>query len=172
MSRRETRYIKLAKTLLKVLGKCRIPKHFSKFSNKLYRSWQHSVLLVLRQHDSEENHKLRMEELKAKSIRPARNKELPVWRTKGKYRKQMKKGYSLKKYHQRSKIENPAGFSICKHSQCLRKRDSIRSNKRTIRRLPELPPGRNVKQRIHPQTNRLQHPPNSQSSYSTTKGFY
>ena len=256
MSKRETRYIKLAKTLLKVLGKCRVPRHFSKFSNKLYTSWQHFVLLVLRQHenksyrrfcdwmeectnllhflglervphfttlekfakrikttllgkvlnsfisltmvekmvvgvdstgfsptrasyhyikrmgkawkrkkylkssisvelrkqviisgkvrrgpandnldlpsiirkaaeikpiklfigdrgyDSEANHKLIREELKANSIIPARNKEVPLWRTRGKYRKQMKKGYSLKEYHQRSK--NETVFSVIK----------------------------------------------------------
>ena len=63
-------------------------------------------------YDSETNHKLVREELKANSIIPARNKEIPVWKTKGKYRKQMKKGHSLKKYHQRSK--NETVFSVIK----------------------------------------------------------
>jgi hypothetical protein len=39
------------------------------------------------------------------SVIPARNESVPVWRTKGKYRKEMKRGYSKKMYHQRSKVE-------------------------------------------------------------------
>jgi hypothetical protein len=55
--------------------------------------------------DDEKNHKFLREELHAISIIPARNEDLPVWRTKGKYRKEMKRGYSKKIYHQRSKVE-------------------------------------------------------------------
>ena len=55
--------------------------------------------------DDESNHAFLREELNALSIIPARNESVPVWRTKGKYRKEMKRGYSKKTYHQRSKVE-------------------------------------------------------------------
>lgn len=55
--------------------------------------------------DDEKNHKFLREELHAISIIPARNEDVAIWRTKGKYRKEMKRGYSKKIYHQRSKVE-------------------------------------------------------------------
>ncbi|MEM3241922.1 MAG: IS5/IS1182 family transposase, partial [Conexivisphaerales archaeon] len=62
------------------------------------------------------------EELGAMSIIPARNEDVPVWRTKGRYRKEMKRGYS-KKYHQRSMVETI--FSVIKRTMG----DEIRSVK-------------------------------------------
>lgn len=56
-------------------------------------------------YDAEHVHEFIREEMNALSIIPARNEDVPVWRTRGKYRKQMKRGYSKKKYHQRSKNE-------------------------------------------------------------------
>lgn len=56
-------------------------------------------------YDAEYIHEFIHEEMNAESIIPARNENVPVWRTKGKYRKEMKTGYSKKKYHQRSKNE-------------------------------------------------------------------
>lgn len=56
-------------------------------------------------YDAEHVHEFIREEMKALSIIPPRNKDVPVWRTRGQYRKQMKRGYSKKKYHQRSKNE-------------------------------------------------------------------
>jgi hypothetical protein len=48
------------------------------------------------------------------SIIPARYQDVPVWRTHGRYRKEMKRGYSKKKYHQRSKDETI--FSVVKRT--------------------------------------------------------
>ncbi|MEM3248144.1 MAG: transposase [Conexivisphaerales archaeon] len=73
-------------------------------------------------YDAEKNHVLLREELGAMSIIPARNEDVPVWRTKGRYRKEMKRGYS-KKYHQRSKVETI--FSVIKRTMG----DEIRSVK-------------------------------------------
>lgn len=56
-------------------------------------------------YDAEYVHEFIREEMSALSIIPARNENVPVWRTQGRYRKQMKRGYSKKKYHQRSKNE-------------------------------------------------------------------
>lgn len=55
--------------------------------------------------DSEKNHKLMRDELGALFIAPLRNKDVPVWRTKGVYRKKLKRYFPEKTYHQRSKKE-------------------------------------------------------------------
>jgi hypothetical protein len=64
--------------------------------------------------DDEDNHVLLREELGAMSIIPARYQDVPVWRTRGRYRKEMKRGYSKKTYHQRSKDETV--FSVVKRT--------------------------------------------------------
>jgi hypothetical protein len=45
------------------------------------------------------------EKLGAFSVIPARNEDIPIWKTHGRYRKQMKRGYSKALYHQRNKDE-------------------------------------------------------------------
>ena len=65
-------------------------------------------------YDAEKNHELLRDELHAQSIIPARQEDVPVWRTRGRYRKEMKRGYSKKTYHQRSKDETI--FSVIKRT--------------------------------------------------------
>jgi transposase len=65
-------------------------------------------------YDAEKNHELLREELHAQSIIPARHEDVPIWRTRGRYRKEMKRGYSKKTYHQRSKDETI--FSVVKRT--------------------------------------------------------
>jgi hypothetical protein len=65
-------------------------------------------------YDDEKNHEFLRDELHAMSIIPARYQDVPVWRTHGRYRKEMKRGYSKKKYHQRSKDETI--FSVVKRT--------------------------------------------------------
>ncbi|MDG7028557.1 MAG: transposase [Nitrososphaerota archaeon] len=65
-------------------------------------------------YDDEDNHELLRDELGAMSIIPARYQDVPVWRTRGRYRKEMKRGYSKKTYHQRSKDETV--FSVVKRT--------------------------------------------------------
>ena len=65
-------------------------------------------------YDDEKDHEFLREELHAQSIIPARYQDVPVWRTRGRYRKEMKRGYSEKKYHQRSKDETV--FSVIKRT--------------------------------------------------------
>lgn len=64
-----------------------------------------SVVTADRGYDSEDNHLLVREDLHAFSVIPARYEHVPVWRTHGKYRKQMKRGYSKLLYNQRNKDE-------------------------------------------------------------------
>ena len=64
-----------------------------------------SVVTADKGYDSEDNHVLVREELYAFSVIPARYEHVPIWRTHGKYRKQMKRGYSKLLYNQRNKDE-------------------------------------------------------------------
>jgi len=54
---------------------------------------------------SEENHVFVREGQKAYSIIPPRNMHVPIWRTHGRFRKQMKRGYTKILYNQRNKDE-------------------------------------------------------------------
>jgi hypothetical protein len=65
-------------------------------------------------YDDEKNHELLRDELHAMSIIPARYQDVPVWRTHSIYRKKMKRGYSKKRYHERSKDETI--FSVVKRT--------------------------------------------------------
>jgi hypothetical protein len=56
-------------------------------------------------YDSEDNHRLVRDDLHSFSIIPARFERVPIWRTHGKYRKQMKRDYSKVLYNQRNKDE-------------------------------------------------------------------
>ena len=64
-----------------------------------------SVVTADKGYDSEDNHQLVREELHAFSVIPARYEHVPIWRTYGTYRKQMKRGYSKLLYNHRNKDE-------------------------------------------------------------------
>jgi hypothetical protein len=64
-----------------------------------------SVVVAYKGYDSEDNHTFVRESLHAFSIIPARYRHVPICRTHGKYRKEMKRGYSKILYHQRNKNE-------------------------------------------------------------------
>ena len=64
-----------------------------------------SVVTADKGYDSENNRLLVREYLHAFSVIPARYEHVPIWRTHGKYRKQMKRGYSKVLYNQRNKDE-------------------------------------------------------------------
>lgn len=42
-------FIKVVKTLFKVFKRKKVSLHFSRFSNRLYKVWQHCVILVLKE---------------------------------------------------------------------------------------------------------------------------
>ena len=64
-----------------------------------------SVVVADKAYDSEDNHVLVRDKLKGFSIIPPRYNEIPVWKTHGKYRKKMKRGYNKLLYNQRNKDE-------------------------------------------------------------------
>jgi len=64
------------------------------------------IVVADKGYDAEYNHKFVNETIGAECIIPLRKKTNKKHRTKGKYRKRLRHGYSKKKYHQRSKIES------------------------------------------------------------------
>ena len=63
------------------------------------------VVVADKGYDSEENHVMVREKLHGFSVIPSRYEQVPVWKTRGKYRKEMKHGYSKILYNQRNKDE-------------------------------------------------------------------
>lgn len=79
---------------------------FAPVAKKVIKLGKDIKLVVLdKGYDAEHVHEFIREVLGAKSIIPARNENVAIHRTEGRYRKQMKRGYSKKEYHQRSKNE-------------------------------------------------------------------
>lgn len=64
------------------------------------------IVVADKGYDAEYNHKFVNETIGAECIIPPREKTNKKHRTKGRYRKRLRHGYSKKKYHQRSKIES------------------------------------------------------------------
>ena len=79
---------------------------FEPVAKKVIKLGKTIKLVVLdKGYDAEHVHEFIMDVLGAKSIIPARNENVAIHRTSGRYRKEMKRGYSKKEYHQRSKNE-------------------------------------------------------------------
>jgi hypothetical protein len=62
-----------------------------------------SVVTVEKGYDSEDNHVLVRKELHGFSVIPPRYEHVPIWKTHGRYRKQMKRGYCKMLYNQINK---------------------------------------------------------------------
>jgi hypothetical protein len=62
-----------------------------------------SVVVGDKAYDSEENHVLVREKLSGFSIISSRYENVPIWKTRGRYRKEMKCGYTKILYYQRNK---------------------------------------------------------------------
>jgi Transposase DDE domain len=88
-----------------------------------------SVVVGDRGYDSEENHIMVREKLGAFSVIPARNEDIPIWKTHGRYRKQMKRGYSKTLYHQRNKDETIVSVIKRLFGEHIRSRHVITQNR-------------------------------------------
>ena len=64
-----------------------------------------SVVVADKSYDSENNHVLVREKLNGYSVIPSIYENVPIWKTRGKYRKEMKRGYNKILYNQRNKDE-------------------------------------------------------------------
>jgi len=78
---------------------------FSPMITKISKIKSLSVVVADKAYDSEDNHVLVREKLHALSIMPPRYEQIPVWKTRGKYRKKMKREYNKILYNQRNKDE-------------------------------------------------------------------
>ena len=88
------------------------------------------VVVGDRGYDSEEkNHIMVREKLGAFSVIPARNEDIPIWKTHGRYRKQMKRGYSKTLYHQRNKDETIVSVIKRLFGEHIRSRHVITQNR-------------------------------------------
>jgi transposase len=87
----------------------RAPKHdtidFKPVMERASNIMPLSIVVADKGYDSEANHAYVREELDAVSIIPARYEDVPVWRTHGRYRKQMKRRFYKELYYQRNKNE-------------------------------------------------------------------
>ncbi len=87
----------------------RAPKHdtvdFKPIMERASNIMPLSIVVADKGYDSEANHEFVREELDAVSIIPARYEDVPVWRTHGRYRKQMKRRFYKQLYYQRNKNE-------------------------------------------------------------------
>ncbi len=109
------RYIKLSigaefrEQLACALKIRRAPKHgtidFKPIMERASSIMSVSIVVADKGYDSEYNHELVREELDAISIISARYESVPVWRTYGRYRKQMKRRFFKHLYCQRNKNE-------------------------------------------------------------------
>lgn len=63
------------------------------------------VVCLDKGYDDEKVHEFIRDVMEALSIIPARNEDVPIHRTSGRYRKQMKRGYSRRYYFMRNKNE-------------------------------------------------------------------
>jgi hypothetical protein len=93
------------------------------------------MVVADRGYDSEQNHVI-TESLGIRDtiIRP-RYESLPVWKTKGFHRKNMKRHFDWESYHQRSKAETI--FSVIKRmlGECVMSRDILTQNRETMYRI-------------------------------------
>jgi hypothetical protein len=67
---------------------------FKPIVTKISKIKKLSVVVADKAYDSEDNHVLVRENLSGFSIMPPRYQQVPVWKTRGKYRKEMKRGYN------------------------------------------------------------------------------
>jgi len=89
------------------------------------------TIVADRGYDSENNHRLVRETLNANTIIPTRNQDIPICRTHGKYRKEMKRGYDKNTYHQRNKTETVNSVIKRIMSETIRARKT-RTQNRTL----------------------------------------
>ncbi len=90
------------------------------------------LILADKGYDSELNHKYAREVLGANSIIPPRRNRSEDFKTKGKYRKEMRSGYDLDLYRQRNKVETVNSVIKRKMGDCVRARTVSNQNREIL----------------------------------------
>ncbi len=124
------------KTLLIVAVKIRRgpasdQKDFAFVARKTHTIARPNIYLADKGYDAEKNHRLIREELAAFSIIPPRNEHVSIHRTKGKYRKEMKRGYNQEFYNRRVLVETVNSVVKRRFGECIYSR-KIRTQNREL----------------------------------------
>lgn len=88
-------------------------KNFIPLVKKACKAGRIKLAIGDKGYNAEENHKVAREDLGVEgTLIPPRNENVPAWKTKGKYRKELKKkkGYKKEDYNQRNKAETAFSF--------------------------------------------------------------
>ena len=109
-------------------------KDFVRSYKKLDQNGSVDIELVLadKGYDSESNHEYVRNVLNADSIIPARRNQSKDFKTKGKYRREMRSGYDLKQYRQRNKVETVNSVIKRKMGDCVRARNVLNQNREIL----------------------------------------
>ena len=89
-----------------------------------------SVVVADKGYDSEQNHVIVRDNIHAFSLIPARFEHIPIWKTYGKYRKQMKRGYSKTLYNHRNKRNYNVSYKKAIWRMCY-----VKTNKNAEQRI-------------------------------------
>ena len=122
-------------------------KDFVRSYKKLKQNDSVDIGLVLadKGYDSESNHIYAREILGAESIIPARKNRSKDFKTRGKYRKEMKSGYDLDRYRQRNKVETVNSVIKRKMGDCVRAKKVWNQNREILFMVMVYNTGRNMK---------------------------
>jgi DDE family transposase len=109
-------------------------KDFVRSYKKIQKDGLVDIDLVLadKGYDSESNHEYVHNVLGAESIIPARKNRSKDFKTRGKYRKEMKSGYDLDMYRQRNKVETVNSVIKRKMGDCVRARKVLNQNREIL----------------------------------------
>ena len=91
-----------------------------------------SEILADKGYDAEANHRFAHDEMGAKSIIPARRNRSPEYKTKGKFRKKMRKDFDLERYRQRNIVETVNSVIKRKMGGCVRARNVMNQNREVM----------------------------------------
>lgn len=104
-------------------------KDFPIVATRAAEATEIATIVADKGYDSEANHKLCREQLGSHTIIPARNQDVPITRTRGRYRKEMKRGYDTKTYNQRNKDETVNSVIKRLMSETIRARKTKTQNR-------------------------------------------
>ncbi len=107
-------------------------KDFHLVARSTHRLARPDVYVADKGYDAEPHHQLIQDELKALSIIPARNEDAPARRTKGKYRKEMKRGYDRKIHNRRVLVETVNSVVKRRFGECIYSR-KVRTQNRELK---------------------------------------
>jgi transposase len=99
---------------------------------EIYKPVEIGMVLADKGYDSEANHRYIREVIGADTIIPARENKSGDYRTRGKYRKEMRAGYDVQTYHKRSISETVNSVLKRKMGDCVRAKKVSNQNREIL----------------------------------------